>query len=789
MRVLKRGSRGYEAVHFDKITARIGKLMQGLNPAVDPVRVAQQTIENLYDKISTSELDSISAKCAESHKLIHPDYSVLAARIFISNLHKNTPSFSECMKIVDRCDNRAFSKSHMNFILDNASELDAMIDDQADFKFDYFGCKTLEGNYFARIVVPVHVPSANLTPAHQPPGSPESYVADCAKTQEIIMDRPQYVIMRVAIAVNLPQSDTANYNHPTAREWLLKRIHKYYLCMSQMQFTHATPTLFNSCASRQQLNSCFLLGTGDSIEQIMKTLTNASLISKRAGGIGIWMHPIRSRDCRLGSTKGRSSGLPKQLKIYNEASRCWDQGGRRPGAFAIYLEPWHGDILKYLELKLSQGADTERARDLFYALWVPDLFMQRAEALTEVGRQWSLFSESTAPGLSDVYDGMMVCSACGYCDNPSWVEVIINHPIAGWGPVLGVPCNDHKYAPINVFTELYSLYERAGQAVAVVSARDVIDAVCTMQRESGTPYICHKDHINRMSNHQGIGTIKSSNLCTEIMEFSSESSYASCTLASISLKTFLKPCPSNPEQLDIDHAGLHKAVRKITRGLDQIIDVNEYPVKECVKNAHEYRPIGIGIQGLADVFAIMRIPFLSPAAAKIDLEIAETIYHAALSASCTIAQRFGSHVGFESSPAAKGMLHFDLWMQNNQYIAQSMAQPLINADLNPTSNRYDWDALRKNIIANGLRNSLHIALMPTVSTSQILGNNESFEPFSANIYTKNTFCGKFMVANNAMIRHLIEIGCWNDSIRRRVMNAEGSIQSINEIPPKFAKFT
>ena len=730
MFVQKRGNRGSEEVKFDKITARIGALCKGLHESVLPTHVAQLTIKNIYSGIKTEELDLMSSKVAESLKLSHPDYSKLAGRIMISNLHKTTPdSFSTCIKNIDRLVGTG-SPAHCAFIAENADALDRMIIHENDYLFDYFGYKTLATSYLVKV--------SEVT------GGQKSYTT---------IDRPQYMYMRVAVAIYM-NSGGAD---------VLENIKTCYEGLSYMKFIHASPTLFNACTKSQQLASCFLLGTEDSQVGIMRTLTNASYISKWAGGIGIWMHCIRPRGAKIRGTNGESSGLPKQLKIYNEAAVCWNQGGKRKGAFAIYLEPWHGDILHFLQLKLQQGAESERARDLFYALWIPDLFMERAGAATESKQMWSLFGSDLAPGLCDVYDGMDVCGDCGYCANPNYNKYF---------PMNGVSCTEHRWMNVDAFTQLYTKYEESGLACGRINARDIINAICNMQRESGNPYICYKDHVNRMSNQNNVDTIRSSNLCAEIMEVSTKDSYACCTLASINLQKFLVRSDNG---YGIDHESLHATARLVARNLDIIVGENHYPVSECAVNSSNYRPIGIGVQGLADVFNIMRVPYISEVAARVDLEIAETIYHAALTESAARGLTHGSYTGFQGSPAARGDLHVDLWMRNQARIDGR------DSGFDPRSSRYDWGELRKRV-GKGLRNSLHIAYMPTVSTSQIMGNNESFEPFSANIYTKNTLAGKFTVANKHMITHLIELGIWNDSIKQRVINGDGSIQGISEIP-------
>lgn len=780
MKVQKRGTRGYEMVKFDKITLRISNLCSDLS-SVDPTKVALATIKGLYDGISTEELDKISARTAESYKLIHPNYSKLAARILISNLHKTTPNkFSQCMKKIHERLN-ILSDIHYNFIMQNADILDDIIDNSADFNFDYFGYKTLENSYLYKIteeekningnIVYVdrddNIVSENLISYTE--GGIPVLRNNCgtvisilrAKSRDIILDRPQYMFLRVAITINI--NDDKNT--------IFENIKQCYTYLSQMYFTHATPTLFNACTKIQQLNSCFLLGTQDSIEGIMTNLSNAAFISKQAGGIGIHMSNIRCHGQLIKSTNGKSSGLVTQLKIYNETACAFDQGGKRKGAFAIYLEPWHGDIMKFLEMKLNQGAETERARDLFYALWIPDLFVKRLLA----NNDWSLFSEDTAPGLNSVYDGMEVCDKCGWCNNIDYINLMEKSQFTyNVIPKLSQKQNEckHEFTPRDIFTQLYTKYEENGLAIKVLHTRDVMDSICRMQRESGTPYICFKDHINRMSNQSNIGTIKSSNLCAEIMEWSSAESYACCTLASINLKKFIV----GEDCCNFDFKKLHEVARICARNLDIIVDINNYPVAPCEKNSQNYRPIGIGIQALADVFSIMKIPFLSDKATKLDLAITETIYHAALTESCARAKIYGSYSAFKGSPASRGLLQFDLWEKNQNLVEGKLTTASVLSGL------YDWNVLKEEIKKFGLRNSLHLAFMPTVSTSQILGNNESFEPFNSNIYTKTTLSGKFTVCNNMMINHLIEHNLWNNDIKNRIINDNGSIAKIAEIP-------
>jgi ribonucleoside-diphosphate reductase alpha subunit len=562
------------------------------------------------------------------------------------------------------------------------------------------------------------------------------------------------------------------------------------------------------------VQNCFLLGTGDSIEDINWNLRNASIISKWAGGIGIHMSNIRPRGARIEGTNGESTGLPQQLKIYNEAALAWNQGGKRKGAFAIWLEPWHGDFLSFLRLKLQNGAETERARDLFYGSWTPDLFMERVAADTH----WSFFGESTAPGLSDVYDGMMVCTKCGWCRNVDYQRLVKSQVLVlsgyekpyfrdgNWDYDSCCDSNPHTFQPKNIFTELYTRYESEGRAIEVIPARKVEEAIFEVQRDSGTPYVCYKDHANRQSNQQNIGTIKSSNLCCEIIEYSSKDSYACCTLASMNLRKFVVPVngalgasrdgapsassPTSPPKYTFDFDGLHEATRVVARNLDIIVEINDYPVPECEGNAKGYRPIGIGVQGLADVFIKMRIPFISEEAKKLDLAIFETIYHAALEESMERAKVLGPYSAWDGCPASQGLLRFDLWMQNQIRIGSPLVKSsgpdltTINIENSSElfSGRYNWNALRADVQKYGLRNSLLVAPMPTVSTAQILGNNESFEPLSSVIYTKTTLAGKMTYVCTDMIRHLMELGLWNERMKDLINANDGSIQAIAEIP-------
>lgn len=714
MYVVKRGSRGVEEIKFDKVSDRIKKLTYGLK-SVDPILISQLTIKGIYTGIKTEELDLISANISEEYKLVHPDYSILAKRLLISNLHKTTPnSFSKSIQIINDNNKNYLSPRHYEFIIKNAAELDNTIEHENDYSITFLGYKILEKSYLQKI------------------------------KNGLIVDRPQYIFMRVAVAVHIDDND-------------LFKVKETYRLLSNNYYIHGTPALFNSCLINQQMNSCFILGTGDSVEDIMKNATDVSIISKMAGGVGIHMHNIRCKGSKINSTNGISTGLPKQLMIYNSVVNTWDQGGKRLGACAIYLEPWHGDIVRFLQMKLNQGAIDERARDLFYGLWVPDLFMKRVDE----NKQWTLFNSNEAPGLSDVYDGMLVCSKCKYCNNVDYQNVITK----------GDPLCEHEFESKNVFTELYEYYEKNNTGVAgKISPRVLLDHICESIRESGTPYVMFKDHVNRQSNQENIGTIKCSNLCTEIVEWSSKDSYACCNLASLNLCKFVT------KEKTYDYNELYRVTRMVIRNLDRIIDVNIYPIDKSKNNATSFRPIGLGVQALADVFFMLKIPYISDEAEKIDLKITETIYFAALTESCELAQKYGKYSAFDGSPASRGELQFDLWIKN---------QKLINSELaskNIFSGAYDWDSLKNKISKHGLRNSLLIAYMPTVSTSQILGNNESFEPISNNIYTKKTLSCTSLISNTHMVNHLLEMGLWNETLKTKIINNNGSILGINEIP-------
>jgi ribonucleotide reductase alpha subunit len=992
MHVLKRGNRGYEAIKFDKITTRISNLCKGLNSAVDPILVAQRTVSNLVDGISTEEIDNISANVAEYLNTYHHHYGKLSARIRISNLHKTTPgTFSECMLklqlesskrlvVQTKCfapgydpkHNLLFKEDAINFISEHKDIIDPMIINDYDYKFDCVGIKTLMHNYL-----------------HKKDGKP--------------YDRPQYMFMRVAIAL---------YKHlynksPTE---CFNAIKKCYKRLASLSIMHATPTLFNACTHTQQLLSCFLLGVKDDISQIMNSQHNASIISKYAGGIGVHLHQIRCNGSYIHGTSGESSGLIPQAKMWNDLACAWNQGGKRKGSIALYLEPSHGDIMRFLELKLPVGDDESRARDLFYALWITDLFMERY--LDSLDNTWSLFSNNEAKNLSLVYDGMpvdMYVKIAGDSDLHEYTGKFVNPD-----------------GTLNAYTKLYLQYEAAGLAVAKIRMEEIDRRILRAQRETGTPYICYKDHANRKTNHQNIGTIQSFNLCVhgdtyiltdrgqykigelsgenvnvwngnefsrvkimqtgvdqelirvalsngayldctlyhkfyivesgedssepkeiracdlkpgdklieynlpvlkdgpklkssnkfdvpfcahradkiawlntytcgfitskkslvidghnyeylshirlmlqsigvnssilplkykllidtdglerllasgytpknstiiehkdkydvgqsifvqsirpveradtfcftepkrhmgmfngiltgqcgEIAQYSDPDSYACCTLMSIVLSRYVVKSELGKKDSNglynfdplkvLDYARMHKMVRQCVRNLNSVIDFNDYPVHQCAKNNFQLRPMGIGIQGLADLFCKLRIPFISPAARIIDNAIMETIYHAYITESAALAQKYDSYEMFEGSPVSRGILQFDMWKNNRQRMFPCEFKELF-------SGLYDWDAA-KFAAMKGMRNSLGVAPMPTVSTSQISGNNECFEPYHSNVYLKSTLGGRFIMVNTYLLKHLSELGLWSKEMRDEVLANDGSIQDIDIIP-------
>jgi ribonucleoside-diphosphate reductase alpha chain len=671
MYVVKRDGRK-EVVKFDKITARIKKLCYGLNALVVPEKVAMRVIEGLYDGVTTSELDNLAAEVAATNTISHPDYALLASRIVVSNLHKNTKkSFTDTMEdlynYIDPKTNQPaplLSDDVFNAIKENAEVLDSNIIYDRDFRYDFFGVKTLERSYLLKL-------------------------------NGEVAERPQHMLMRVAMGIHKTDIEAAisTYNY-----------------MSEGWFTHATPTLFNSGTPKAQMSSCFLLKMQeDSIGGIYDTLKQCAQISQSAGGIGLSIHDIRATGSYIKGTNGTSNGIVPMLKVFNDTARYVDQGGgKRKGSFAIYVEPWHADIFSFLDLKKNTGKEEDRARDLFYALWIPDLFMKRVEENGE----WTLMCPNECPGMSDVYG--------------------------------------------DEFDALYLKYESEGKGRKTIKAQDLWFKICESQIETGTPYMLYKDAANAKSNQKNLGTIKSSNLCTEIMEYTSDDEVAVCNLASIALPKFVT-------EGKFDHDKLFEVAYKVTKNLDSVIDQNYYPIPEARNSNMRHRPIGIGVQGLADAFILMRFPFESEEAKALNKEIFETIYYAAVTASKDLAIENGPYETWKGSPISEGKMQFDLW------------------GVTPTD-RWEWNVLKEEVIEHGVRNSLLLAPMPTASTAQILGNNECFEPYTSNIYTRRVLSGEFIVVNKHLLRDLVKLGLWNDSLKNQLMGANGSIQNIKEIP-------
>lgn len=660
---------------FDKITARIKKLCYSLNPLVDPVRVSMRVIEGLYDGVTTSELDNLAAEVSATMTTSHPDYATLAARISVSNLHKNTKkSFSETMAdlynyVNPRTGKKAplLSDEVYKVIKKNAEKLDSTIIYNRDFNYDYFGFKTLERSYLLRL-------------------------------NGVVVERPQHMLMRVSVGIHYDDLDSA--------------IETYNL-MSKKFFTHATPTLFNSGTPKPQLSSCFLLTMKeDSIDGIYDTLKQTAKISQSAGGIGLSIHNVRSTGSYISGTNGTSNGIVPMLRVFNDTARYVDQGGgKRKGSFAIYIEPWHSDIFDFLDLKKNHGKEEMRARDLFYAMWIPDLFMKRVES----NEDWTLMCPNECPGLYD--------------------------------------CHSEE------FEKLYLNYEKGGKGRKTIKARELWEKILESQIETGTPYMLYKDACNRKSNQKNLGTIRSSNLCTEILEYTSKDEIAVCNLASIALPMFIK-------NNSFDHKELFNVTKRVTKNLNKVIDRNYYPVKEAENSNFRHRPIGLGVQGLADAFIKLRMPFTSDEAKALNQDIFETIYYAALTASMEEAQRDGTYKSYKGSPISKGEFQHNMWGVKDE-------------DL---SGRWDWAKLRKDIKKNGVRNSLLVAPMPTASTSQILGNNECFEPYTSNIYTRRVLSGEFIVVNKHLLEDLVKLGLWNEELKQELMKSNGSIQHIDFIP-------
>ena len=660
---------------FDKITARIRKLCYGLNSLVDPVRVSMRVIEGLYDGVTTSELDNLAAEVAATMTTSHPDYTNLASRISVSNLHKNTKkSFSETMAdlynyVNPRTGKKAplLSDEVYKVIKKNSEKLDSTIIYNRDYNYDYFGYKTLERSYLLKL-------------------------------NGVVVERPQHMLMRVSVGIHYDDLDSA--------------IETYNL-MSKKFFTHATPTLFNSGTPKPQLSSCFLLTMkDDSIDGIYDTLKQTAKISQSAGGIGLSIHNIRSTGSYIAGTNGTSNGIVPMLRVFNDTARYVDQGGgKRKGSFAIYIEPWHSDIFDFLDLKKNHGKEEMRARDLFYAMWIPDLFMKRVES----NGDWTLMCPNECPGLYD--------------------------------------CHSEE------FEKLYLKYESDGKGRKTIKARELWEKILESQIETGTPYMLYKDACNRKSNQKNLGTIRSSNLCTEILEYTSKDEIAVCNLASIALPMFVK-------NNSFDHKELFNVTKRVTKNLNKVIDRNYYPVKEAENSNFRHRPIGLGVQGLADTFIKLRMPFTCDEAKVLNQEIFETIYFAAMTASMEEAKKDGTYKSYKGSPISKGEFQHNMWGVKDEEL----------------SGRWDWDKLRNDVKKNGVRNSLLVAPMPTASTSQILGNNECFEPYTSNIYTRRVLSGEFIVVNKHLLEDLVKLGLWNEELKQELMKANGSIQHIENIP-------
>lgn len=674
MYVQKRDGRK-EPVMFDKITARIRKLCYGLNELVDPLKVAMRVIEGLYDGVTTSELDNLAAEVSATMTTSHPDYAKLAARISVSNLHKNTKkTFSEVMTDLHEYVNPRTGKKAplladdvQKVIQENKELLDSTIIYNRDFNYDYFGFKTLERSYLLKL-------------------------------NGKIAERPQHMLMRVSVGIHIDDIDAA--------------IETYDL-MSKKFFTHATPTLFNSGTPKPQMSSCFLLTMkDDSIDGIYDTLKQTAKISQSAGGIGLSIHNVRATGSYISGTNGTSNGIVPMLRVFNDTARYVDQGGgKRKGSFAMYVEPWHADIFDFLDLKKNHGKEEMRARDLFYAMWIPDLFMQRVEK----DENWTLMCPNECPGLFDIYG--------------------------------------------DEFEALYHKYEEQGKGRKSIKARELWEKILESQIETGTPYMLYKDAANRKSNQKNLGTIRSSNLCTEIMEYTSPDEVAVCNLASIALPMFIKG-------KEFDHKELYKITKRVIKNLNKVIDRNYYPVKEAENSNVRHRPVGLGVQGLADAFIKLRMPFTSDEAKALNQEIFETLYFASVTASMELAIEEGPYSTYEGSPMSKGEFQYNMW-------------GITDEDL---SGRWDWKKLRKQVLKNGVRNSLLMAPMPTASTSQILGNNEAFEPYTSNIYTRRVLSGEFIVVNKHLLEDLVERNLWTEDVKNAILRANGSVQGIDIIP-------
>jgi ribonucleoside-diphosphate reductase alpha chain len=697
MKIIKRNGKS-ENIKFDKILARIKKQTYDLDVKfIQPVEVAQKVISGLYDGVTSKEIDQLAAETAASMTVKHPDYSILGSRIAITSLYKDTDkSFTNTIdKLYNYVDPKTGQSAGLvndevyKFIMDNADEINSAIITDRDFLIDYFGFKTLERAYLLKI-------------------------------DGKVVETPQFMWMRVACGI-----------------WYgdIEQVIKTYDLMSQKYFTHATPTLFNAGTRRPQLSSCFLLGMKeDSIKGIFDTLNDVAQISKNAGGIGLHVHNVRASGAYIKGTNGTSNGLVPMLRVFNETARYVDQGGnRRKGSFAIYLEPWHSDIYDFLDLRKNQGKEEQRTRDLFTALWIPDLFMERVNN----DQEWHLFSPDEAPGLADVVG--------------------------------------------DDFVKLYNQYVEEGRFRKVIKARDLWDKILDSQMETGTPYMLAKDAANLKSNQQNLGVIKSSNLCCEILEYSDDKEQAVCNLASIALPMYVDIKSKN-----VDYKLLYDVVYQVTINLNRVVDVNYYPTEGTRLSNMKHRPIGIGVQGLADVYAKLGIPFDSDRAKDINKKIFETMYFAAMTASKDLAIKYGAYETFEGSPLSKGIFQFDMWTDNtiSNIKTEDGKSKTVISDSKPIelSGMWDWDSLREDVMKYGIRNSLLFAPMPTVSTASILGNNEAFEPFTSNIYKRNSLSGEFVMVNKYLINDLIKLNLWNDDIRNKILMAEGSVQNIDEIP-------
>ena len=680
MQVVKRDGRA-EDVSFDKILRRVKSIGNEANLTLNYTQFVMRVIDQLHDGITTHQIDELAAEQCASLVTVHPDYGTLASHIVVSNIHKQTHTkFSSAMATLNSFVNSSGKETSLldpvvyEFIKEHADTLDAMVVDKRDYLLDYFGLKTLERSYLMKV-------------------------------NGKLVERPQYMFLRVACGIHSVIKDGTIDD-------VLMAIRETYDLMSQKYYTHATPTLFNSGTPRPQMSSCYLIAMeDDSIDGIFNTLKDCAMISKWAGGIGLHVHNVRAEGSHIRGTNGISNGLVPMLRVFNSTARYVDQGGgKRNGSFAVYLEPWHPDILDFLELRKNHGDEETKARDLFYAMWIPDLFMKRVKE----DASWSLFCPDQCPGLADTYG--------------------------------------------EEFEKLYTQYEAEGKARKTLDARKLFFSILESQMETGTPYMLYKDAANSKSNQKNIGTIKSSNLCTEIIEYSDKDETAVCNLASLSLPSFVM------DDKTFDYDGLVKVTRAVTRNLNKVIDVNFYPTEKTKRSNMRHRPIGIGVQGLADVFARMDMPFHSDAAREVNTAIFEAIYYGAVSESVALAKKHGTYETFAGSPASNGTLQFDMW------------------NVKPNSGRFDWSALKREVKKHGLRNSLLLAPMPTASTAQILGNNEAFEPFTSNIYKRRTNAGEFLIVNKYLMSDLIELGVWSKELKDSIVENGGSIQHIEGIP-------